>query len=77
MLEKQIYTFFGLQLIIAGQKWLDRHHGKDRNVTSKEKQKEIKNTTSVSKNLLQRFAFGNAMSLLSIVDFLLVSVVKN
>ena len=47
MLGKQIYTLFGLQFLTAGLKGFDRHHGKDRNITSKEKQKEIKNTTSV------------------------------
>ena len=55
--ENKFIRFSGYPFIIAGQKWLNSHHGKDRNIRSKEKRK--------------CFAFGNTMGLLSIVVFLL------
>ena len=46
--ENEFIYFSGYPFIIAGQKWLDPHHDKDRNIRSKEKQKENKNIASVS-----------------------------
>ena len=44
--QNKFLSFSGYRFMIAGQKWLDcRHHGKDRNVRSKEKQREVKNAT--------------------------------
>lgn len=46
--ENEFIRLPGYPFLIAGQKWLDCHHRKDRNIRSKEKQKENKSIASVS-----------------------------